>query len=129
MDKLGEKINKKRTELNWSLDELARKSGVSKAYLSQLENGESERPSAKILYNIAVALDTSIADLLGKKLSPTEVSLTPKNLEKAATEHNIPESYVKILLAVSARTDKKEKKLSPDDWFYLYETIKRIKER
>ena len=123
MNNLGEKINKKRKELGWSLDELARKSNVSKAYLSQLENGDSESPSAKILYNIAMALGTSIADLLGKKLSPVEVDAIPKNLSKAVIEHNIPENYVKILLAVSARTDKDSKKendLSPDDWFYLY---------
>ena len=132
MNNLGEKINKKRKELHWSLDELARKSGVSKAYLSQLENGDSESPSAKILYNIAMALGTSIADLLGKKLSPADVDDIPKNLSKAATEHNIPENYIKMLLAVSARTDKDSKKegdLSPEDWFYLYETIKRVKER
>jgi len=129
MNKLGKKIKKRRLELVWTLDELAQKSRISKAYLSQLESGVSERPSAKVLYNIAAALGTSMADLLGKKLLPADREDIPENLKKAAVQYNIPEEYLKILLAVSTRTSKKEKKLTPEDWFYLYATIKRVKER
>lgn len=128
MMSLGEKIKKRRLELRLSLDELAQKSKVSKAYLSQLETGKSERPSGKVLYNIAAALGISIADLLGKKLLPADQKDMPDNLKKAAVQYNIPENYLKILLAVSMRTSKKEKELNPEDWFYLYETIKRVKE-
>lgn len=129
MDKLGEKIKRRRQKLGWSLDELAQKSKVSKAYLSQLETGESERPSAGVLYNIAAVLGTSIAELLGKKLLPADQKDMPESLKKAAVQYNIPEDYLRILLAVSMRTSEKEKKLSSEDWFYLYETIKRVKER
>lgn len=129
MSELGKKINKKRKALGWSLDELAQKSKVSKAYLSQLETGESKRPSARILYNIAAALKTSIADLLGLKLLPADQKDIPKTLRQAQVQYNIPNEYLRILATISTRTSKKEKELSPEDWFYLYETIKRVKER
>ena len=130
MTALGDRIKELRGKQGWSLDELAVKSKTSKAYLSQLENSQSLRPSATILYNIASALGTSIADLLGKKLVVEEPNDIPTNLKKAMVEFNIPKSYVKILSSVVMRTDtKKNRDLKPEDWNYLYETIRRIKEK
>lgn len=54
--KLGEKIRKLRTEMSLSLDELARRSGVSKSYLWELENRDSQKPSAEKLQAIAEQL-------------------------------------------------------------------------
>jgi len=131
MNKLGEKIKKRRNELKWSLNELAQKSRVSKAYLSQLETGESERPSAEVLYNIAIALGISIAELLGKKLEKTEErdKTVPKSLAQAAIEHKWSQDDIKMLLGVARRAEKDKKPLTPDDWFILYETIKRFRRR
>lgn len=131
MSKLGEKIKKRRLELRWSLDELSQKSRVSKAYLSQLETGESERPSAEVLYNIAIALGMSIAKLLGKKLEKIEErdEAVPKSLEQAAVEHKWSQEDIKMLLGVARRGKKIKKPLTPEDWFILYETIKRLTRR
>lgn len=127
MSKLGEKIKERRKKLGWSLDELAKKSNISKAYLSQLETGESERPSAKILYNIAVILGISIAELLGKTLILKERDeQVPKPLEKAAIEHGWSQDDIKMLLGVALRAKKNKKDLAPKDWFILYETIKKF---
>lgn len=127
MSKLGEKIKERRKKLGWSLDELAKKSNISKAYLSQLETGESERPSAKILYNIAVILGISIAELLGKTLILKERDeQVPKPLEKAAIEHGWSQDDIKMLLGVALRAKKNKKDLTPKDWFLLYETIKKF---
>jgi len=124
MKNLGEKIREKRNDLGWSLDELARKSRVSKAYLSQLETGESERPSAEILYNIAIALELSIAELLGKKLKINRERdrFISKSLEKAAVEQGWSSADVKMLLGIALRT---KKDLKPEDWVHIYETIRR----
>ena len=65
MNTIGDRIRALRQGKGMTLEGLATAGKVSKAYLSQLENGESDRPSAEILYNIAVALNTSIANLLG----------------------------------------------------------------
>lgn len=126
---LGEKIKELRNSKGWSLDELAQQSNVSKAYLSQLENGESERPSAEILYKIATTLGTSISSLLGKTLvvedDPNEIM---DNLRKAQLKYGIPENFLGRLAASAKRTDDKKgrKDYSPEDWNYLYETLRRI---
>ncbi len=47
--KLGEKLRACRTapNINLTLDEVARRAGVSKSYLWELENRESLKPSAE----------------------------------------------------------------------------------
>lgn len=61
--KLGEKLRACRTapKLNLTLEELARRAGVSKSYLWELENRESQKPSAEKLQ--------AIADVLGQDVS------------------------------------------------------------
>ncbi|MCS6906398.1 MAG: XRE family transcriptional regulator [Anaerolineales bacterium] len=52
---LGEKLRKRRKELNFTLRDLAKKTDLTAAFLSQLENNKSE-PSLKSLQRIADAL-------------------------------------------------------------------------
>ncbi len=59
--RLGEKLRSLRTEKNLTLEKLAELAGVSKSYLWELENRESQRPSAEKL--------TAIADNLGVSAS------------------------------------------------------------
>ena len=40
MASVGERIKKRRNELGWTQDVLAQKAGVSKSFLSDLENGK-----------------------------------------------------------------------------------------
>jgi len=124
MKTLGEKIKEARDVKGWTLDQLAKKSSVSKAFLSQLENGKSDKPSAEVLYKIATSLGVSIANLLGKSLEKTEaVDNFPPNLEKAAVENNWSMEDKKLLAGVAFRSNGED--LSPDDWNYLYDTIQR----
>lgn len=51
--RLGEKLHKLRKEKGFTLDQLAEKSGLSKSYLWELENRESQRPSAEKLTALA----------------------------------------------------------------------------
>jgi transcriptional regulator with XRE-family HTH domain len=55
--RLGEKLHKLRKDNGFTLDVLAEKSGLSKSYLWELENRESQRPSAEKL--------TALADVFG----------------------------------------------------------------
>ncbi len=59
--RLGEKLHKLRKDNGLTLDRLAEQSGLSKSYLWELENRESQRPSAEKL--------TALAAVFG--LSPT----------------------------------------------------------
>jgi transcriptional regulator with XRE-family HTH domain len=64
LKKLGATIRFLRQGKNWALADLAEKSGVSKAYISDLENGVAGKPNIQYVYNIAVALDVTLDDLL-----------------------------------------------------------------
>lgn len=59
--RLGEKLHELRKQKKLTLDKLAELSGLSKSYIWELENRESQRPSAEKL--------TALADVLG--VAPT----------------------------------------------------------
>lgn len=54
-----------RKELNMSQQILAKKVGISRTYLSKIENGHSN-PSTEITYKIANVLNKSIEDIFFK---------------------------------------------------------------
>ena len=52
----GAAIRKRRTELDLTQDECARRAGVSRPYLSQLENGDRKRVRSPTYQRLCVAL-------------------------------------------------------------------------
>jgi transcriptional regulator with XRE-family HTH domain len=69
MDKTGSEIARhvrlERDARNWSMADLAERSGVAKASISKIERGEMS-PSAAILARLAAAFDLTLAGLLLK---------------------------------------------------------------
>ncbi len=61
--RIARRIQLERTSRNWSLADLAGKSGVAKASISKIERGEVS-PSAGILVRLATAFDLTLAGLL-----------------------------------------------------------------
>lgn len=61
--RIGAAVRRERTRLSWSAAELARRAEISKAGLSQLENGTGN-PSVETLWAIATALGVPFADLV-----------------------------------------------------------------
>lgn len=66
LETVGERIQQRREAAGLLAIELARRAGVSKSYLSELESNEKASPSADVLYRIADVLGTTIPDLLGR---------------------------------------------------------------
>jgi transcriptional regulator with XRE-family HTH domain len=58
-------IKQRRTELGLSQRELAKRVGVSDAYITQLETRERINPSLDVLRRLAKALQVSVAELVG----------------------------------------------------------------
>lgn len=56
---LGERLRQVREKHGYTLTKVAEEAGISKAYLSQLERGQSDRPSSEILERLAAALGMS----------------------------------------------------------------------
>ncbi len=61
---IGEFIRNFRKKKQLTLNELAKKSGVSQPYLSQLETGKNNNPTSDTLEKIAKGLDLSYLELL-----------------------------------------------------------------
>jgi len=126
---IGERIAALRRARNISLPDLAKQSGVSKGYLSQLENGIITNPSIDTISKVAQALDITVAELLetpSKKTTKAPLKLD-KALEQFIRESKrkgraIPDDVVDAL----SRLKKRRKPLQKEDWAYLYETIRRV---
>ncbi|MFP5076461.1 helix-turn-helix domain-containing protein [Rhizobium sp. YIM 134829] len=71
----GQKLRRLRTRAGYSLDRLAKASGVSRAMLSQIETGKSS-PTLTILAKIASALRVSCSSLIVENEDPTTIVLT-----------------------------------------------------
>ena len=62
IDQLGRGIRKLRKQKKWTQGELAARSGVDRATISQLENGKGN-PSAQLIESLANALETTVPGL------------------------------------------------------------------
>jgi transcriptional regulator with XRE-family HTH domain len=129
---VGGRIRRLREKKGMTLSALANAATVSKSYLHDLENGPEAKPSAEILYNIAQALDTTVAFLLGRRRDPLPAAELeapfeiPATLEEFARQKGIPEDDKRRLACIRYRGRQPK---TAEDWAYLYETIRRVTER
>lgn len=65
MDQMGKRIKKKRESLGFLIKELSIKIGVTSSLISQIEKGKAF-PSIVTLKKIAVALNTTVGELIGE---------------------------------------------------------------
>src|SRR6267142_5495058 len=99
MESTGERIRKRRQELGWTQDTLAQKAGISKGFLSDLEN-DKRGVNADTLLEIAQALNLSLDYLMkGGAPEPTvkEVHI-PASLSKFAAEAGLSFRQTLMLL-------------------------------
>jgi transcriptional regulator with XRE-family HTH domain len=125
---IGKTIRIWREAMDLSLNQLAESSGVSKGYLSQLENGVVARPSADALGRIAEALGKPLYELLGERRVAEEGGAKlPRGLEqmlesRSAKGRVIPPEDVEMLKSIRYRGRQPK---TAEDWDFLYETIVR----
>lgn len=75
---IGSNIRQIRKSKKLTLDELAGKSGISKGYLSKVENSDKS-PPVSTLINIAKGLGVTISDLFGESRETKSFSVVKKN--------------------------------------------------
>ena len=130
---LGERIRQRRRELGWTQDTLMRKAGISKGFLSDLENGKRS-VGANTLLDISRVLGLSLDYLMtgsgakGKK-SETEDIEIPAALARFAAEAGISFRQTLVLLDVlqvilANRGSAKKQSIEKVDWPRFYEAIK-----
>lgn len=131
--KLGHRIRYLRKGKGWSLSELEEKAGVSKAYISDIENAAAGRPNIQYVYALAVALGVTLDELLdetnrrssGSNPRGTSSEL-PSGLAELQRELNLTNEDVEALSKVSFRGDRPRDK---EGWRFLLEAIKMSSQR
>jgi transcriptional regulator with XRE-family HTH domain len=123
---IGQNIRRFREEAGVSLSELAERAGVSKGYVSALENEDAEikkmRPSGQSVYKLAEALGVTVGDLLGEQTHAAELLDIPDSLQEFAEQEDLPESDVMMLSRIEFRGAQPK---TAKDWSFLYEAIRR----
>ncbi|HZZ77249.1 MAG TPA: helix-turn-helix domain-containing protein [Gemmataceae bacterium] len=134
MSTVGDRIKKRRNELGWTQDQLAQKAGISKSFLSDLENGKRS-VSADNLLDIARVLNLSL-DYLMKgtepEANPVEVQI-PASLAAFAEQEGLSFKQALALLRmreqiVAHRSSTKKEGLDNVDWQKFYEAVKEFLE-
>lgn len=130
MDHLGERIKARRQELDWTQDDLATKAGLSKGFLSDVENGK-RNVSANHLLDIARVLSLSLDYLMkGEEGNVTKTDIQiPQSLLALATQENLTVAKALALLGmrrqiIAHRSTTKSDDLEAVDWRKFYETVK-----
>lgn len=126
---LGQNIRYLRQGKNLSLADLAAKSGVSKTYISDLENGMGGRPNVQYLYKIALALETTIDALINLSLKPAQRKAIPAaskeslppGLEEFSKQERLEPQQIEMLARLNFRGNRPK---DAEAWKLIYDTIK-----
>jgi transcriptional regulator with XRE-family HTH domain len=130
--KLGHTIRFLRQGKGWTLTDLAGKSGLSKAYLSDLENGLAGKPNIQYVFAVARALDTTLDRLLRDAAPPLRApkaesnSDLPPGLAELKKEMGLSDEDTEILATVNFRGNRPRDK---EGWRYLLETLRMLSQR
>jgi transcriptional regulator with XRE-family HTH domain len=133
LKRLGHAIRFRRQGKEWGLAELAARSGVSKAYISDLENGVAGKPNIQYVYSIAQALDVTLDDLLTSATDGPPISRQtnivhelPPGLAELQDELSLSDRDVEMLATVNFRGHRPRDK---EGWRYLLETLRMLSRR
>ena len=114
------------------MTQLAEKSGVSKAYISDLENGNAGTPNIQYVYAIAVALGVTLDELLedakpsGSTKSHKEAADLPPGLAELKKKAGLSDAEVENLARINFRGSRPK---DAEGWQFLLEAIKMLGQR
>lgn len=117
---IGARIRAMRAEKGLSLTELAEQAGVSKSYLSTVENGTGSRPGAAVLHRLAQTLGVTLADVLGREVRAIKALEIPPSLRQFADEQDLPETDIQMLAGIKFRGETPRDAAS---WNFIYRAI------
>jgi transcriptional regulator with XRE-family HTH domain len=109
---VARRISDARSKRGWSLAEVSRRTGLSRAYINALEHGKSRRPGADALRRLE--------DVLGPLVIHRVLQDVPSGLAHLAADRNLPASEVRVLasLRVAGRQP-----VSQERWRFIYDAL------
>lgn len=122
METFGERLRKLRTQRGLSLDELAAKTTVSKAYLWRLETNPEVNPSVDVAQKLAEGLGVAVTALVA---APADVAFDieiPPTLKEARQTFGIPDRDLLDLARIRFRGSQP---ITAEDWGLLYLQLKK----
>lgn len=133
MPTVGDRIREIREEMQMRQDQLAERAGLSKGFLSDVENNKRNIGSENLL-KIANVLGASVDYLLRGQITEStnvEPIVIPPELSQAAEELDLTYSATVELLEahrsiLARRSNRGLRKFSVEDWKRLHEAIKRV---
>jgi transcriptional regulator with XRE-family HTH domain len=133
MPTVGERIREIREKRGMTQDKLAEAAGLSKSFLSEVENDKSNI-SSQILLRIANELGASMDYLLDgtvKEALDKEPVVIPSALSKYAEKVNLTYAETRELLdahnsVIARRSSRSMKEFTVDDWKRLHTAIKKV---
>ncbi len=133
MPTVGERIREIREKRGMTQEKLAEAAGLSKSFLSEVENDKSNI-SSQILLRIANELGASMDYLLDgtvKEALEREPVVIPSALSKYAEKMNLTYAQTRELLdahnsVIARRSSRATKEFTVDDWKRLHAAIKKV---
>ena len=129
--KLGQRIRFLRHGKSWSLSDLMEKSGVSKAYISDIENAAAGKPNIQYVYSIATALGVTLDELLE--------DATPKARQRRRRTEDLPPGLAELQQHLKLSDDEVEtlaqinfrgnRPKDAEGWRFLLEALKMLGQR
>jgi transcriptional regulator with XRE-family HTH domain len=132
LQKLGHRVRFLRQGKGWTITTLAEGSGISKAYISDLENGVAGKPNIQYVYSIAVALGVTLDELLDDaqpthRFKPRRSDeQLPPGLAELQHELKLSDAEVENLAQVNFRGNRPK---DAEGWRFLLEALKMLGQR
>ena len=114
----GQKVRDRRAEEGWSQEELARKAGISRNYLSQIERGVATNLSWQVVERLVTVLGLRSWEAFEEQWSQRNL---PPGLTEFARETNLPADDVEMLAQIRYRGKRPN---TPEEWQLLYKAIR-----
>jgi y4mF family transcriptional regulator len=132
MPTVGNRIKTRRAELGWTQDQLAEKAGISKSFVSDVENGKRSI-GAETLLDVGRALGVSLDFLMtgkGSRKQQAEAQI-PASLARFAADEGLSVRDTLTLLElqeriIAARRASRRERLEEVDWKAFYDAVKRF---
>jgi transcriptional regulator with XRE-family HTH domain len=128
---LGERIKARRKELRWTLDELGRRTSLSKSYLSELERslrGVGSDSLLSLSTALGIPMDQLVKGSNGQAIEAGAVKF-PARLQQWAFDANVPYRHASCLYWCARtiedhRSSHRRTGIDDWDWTRFYEALK-----